>query len=196
MIPHIVEKLESAVLHYEPWPHIIIDDFLPTKDFDTLAHITVDTKDGYKPNDVCEEHQRIIDTRQSKQYSQWWQDWYSIFENNKVIDVVQKRFNNSGIFNNMRCDIHQCESGFILGEHNDQKFKTSSLISLQIYCTGNNDGVVLHRNKFSIGQESDKYIENKPNRAWLFCSGDRTYHSVPKTQAHRTSVLMKYIIHD
>lgn len=182
MTPHIVDQLASAELYNEPFAHMIIDNFLPADVFQKIVEISTTTNTGYKPVDMCCDHQNIIDTRDSKQYTDFWQQWYTWFEAPQVTQLLAERFASTGALQNMRCDIHQCNPGFALHKHNDKKADNREMISLQIYAVGSGNGVVLH----------NKYVENKPNRAWLFKSTADSWHHVPRIKDYRTSVLMKY----
>ncbi len=194
MKSQVVLKLQQAKMYTEPFNHMVIEDFLPQDAFTKLADIVDKTNSGFKPDHATMEHQRIIDTRETVENNNYWEDWYSVFESNAVTDVILERFGVTDI-DQMRCDIHKCESVFYIGCQDDVKDNATELISLQIYITENDDdnGVSLWDGKH---KNIIKHIENKPNTAWLFKAHPDSWHSVQKCTRDRQSLLMKYLKND
>lgn len=186
MKSQIVEKLQKAQVFTEPFKHVIIKNLLPEDVFKELEFVVKNTNSGVKEN-VAMDHQTIIDTRDTTEYPDFWYNWYNVFEDNQVWEILKQKFDMSRDFTYLRCDIHKCEPGFQLGRHNDIKKGIDDIVSLQIYITENDkdNGVVL---------DNIKHIENKPNTAWSFACGEDTWHSVPKVTKTRHSLLMKYCI--
>ena len=191
MIDYIIDKINCSILYNDPWDHLIIDDFLPQDKYLELVDIVRDTNTGIKPPGAAMEHQIIINTREATDNREFWDDWYAIFESQGVTDALRHKFSIGRPFDLMHCDIHKCEPGFDLGEHNDVKNHMAEIVSLQIYLpmdtVAAEDGVVLHG-------EQEKRIDYVPNRAWAFACGDNTFHSVPQCNRTRHSVLMKNVV--
>lgn len=197
MKSYVVSKLQQAKMYTDPFNHMVIENFLPEDDFTKLASIVDNTNSGFKPDYMAMKHQVIIDTRDTVENNNYWEDWYSVFESNAVTDVILERFGVADI-DQMRCDIHKCQSGFYLGTHNDVKSNAVEMISLQIYITENDEGngVNLWDRHHDDGGTIKKHIPNKPNTAWLFRSNANTWHSVEKCTRDRQSLLMKYLKDD
>lgn len=196
LIEHLADKIQRAPMQTDPWEHIIIDNFLPSGVFLEILDVVNETNTGIKEG-AAKKFQTIIDTRESTEHKEFWNDWYNVFESDIITDVLRNRFKITEKFNFMRCDIHKCEDGFTLGEHNDIKKNNKHILSLQIYLPqddlASGDGVVLHDITDSSGS-NDKPIEMLPNRAWIFNCGPNTFHSVPKCTRTRHSVLMKNVV--
>jgi len=192
MLSQVVDKLNRAQVFTVPFDHIIIKNFLPDYMFQKLERVVNETHSGVKEG-ANVDNQIIIDTRNSVEYPSFWEDWYSVFENNEVKNILLKKFNVDNSFDFMRCDIHKCSSGFVLGCHNDVKSSSNEIVSLQIYITENDDenGVSLWNGRY---EKIIKHIENKPNTAWLFKAHSDSWHSVQKCTRDRQSVLMKYMV--
>tara|TARA_B100001287_G_scaffold175891_1_gene148283 strand:+ start:1483 stop:2049 length:567 start_codon:yes stop_codon:yes gene_type:complete len=184
---HLVEKLQKAQVFTEPFNHLVIKDLLPDSDFKDLKFTVENTHSGKKPSNLAMEHQTIIDVRNTEEYQDFWHNWLQVFESTEVKEILKQKFNIKENFNHMRCDIHKCEPGFVLGRHNDVKDDIKDIVSLQIYITDNdkNNGVVL---------DDIKHIANDPNTAWSFACGEDTWHSVDNVTRTRHSVLMKYLV--
>tara|TARA_B100001248_G_scaffold262726_1_gene261661 strand:- start:4866 stop:5462 length:597 start_codon:yes stop_codon:yes gene_type:complete len=196
MIESLAEKIQWAPMQTEPWEHLIIDNFLPNHVFEEIVEVVEQTNTGIKEG-AAKEFQTIIDTRESTEHKEFWNDWYRVFESDIITDVLRNRFKIQEKFNFMRCDIHKCEKGFRLGEHNDIKKNNKHIVSLQIYLPlddlAHEDGVLLHDITDSSGL-NDKPIDMLPNRAWIFNCGPNTFHSVPQCTRTRHSVLMKNVV--
>lgn len=191
MLHHIINKLNASELHKDPWPHLVIDNILPDAEYIKLINVVKNTNSGIKPAGSAMENQTIIDTREATDNREFWDNWYSVFEHPEITAILRSKFGITQQFDLMRCDIHKCEPGFNLGEHNDVKGAMLEIVSLQIYLPldtdAAQDGVVLHGT-------ADKKIEYIPNRAWVFACGDDTFHSVPQCNRTRHSVLMKNVV--
>ncbi len=186
-LPTLRDKIHNSSLIQSPWSHLVIDNFLPQALYDELVDVVATT---YTGEYAGLEHQIIINTKDSTEHTDFWQHWYRVFEDSSMTQCLADKFDLDKQFNTIRCDIHKCEPGFVLGPHNDNK-GVSAIVSLQIYLAQDNDcaedGVVLYNN------DENKRIEYIPNRAWLFSASDDTVHAVPQCTRTRHSVLMKYI---
>ena len=181
----VSEVLNNTQVITNPFPHMIIDDFLSEDAFKELANVVSNTHSGVKES-ASVDNQIIIDTRDTIEFPEFWNNWFDVFDSSEVKNILKQKYNIKEDFDNMRCDIHKCEPGFKLGRHNDVKKGHNRLLSLQIYISENDsdNGVVLN---------DTKHIENKPNRAWTFLCSPDSWHSVPNVTKTRHSVLMKYI---
>ena len=180
-------NIQNSSVIQSPWPHQVIDNFLPQTLYDELVEVVGNTHSGvYAGLD----NQTIINTKETIEYPDFWHNWYNVFEDPSMTQCLADKFDLDKQFDTIRCDIHKCEPGFVLGPHNDNK-GVSAIVSLQIYLAQDNDcaedGVVLYNN------DENKRIEYIPNRAWLFSASDDTVHAVPQCTRTRHSVLMKYI---
>ena len=186
-LPTLRDKIHNSSLIQSPWSHLVIDNFLPQALYDELVDVVATTHTGEYAG---LEHQIIINTKDSTEHTDFWQHWYRVFEDSSMTQCLADKFDLDKQFNTIRCDIHKCEPGFVLGPHNDNK-GVFAIVSLQIYLAQDNDcaedGVVLYNN------DENKRIEYIPNRAWLFSASDDTVHAVPQCTRTRHSVLMKYI---
>ena len=183
----VCEVLSRAQVFTEPFNHLVIKNLLSDSDFQDLKLTFENTHSGKKSSNVAMNHQIIIDTKNTTDHQDFWQNWNQVFESNEVKEILKQKFNIEDNFNHMRCDIHKCEPGFVLGRHNDVKKDVKEIVSLQIYITENdkNNGVIL---------DDIKHIANDPNTAWSFACGEDTWHSVDNVTRTRHSVLMKYLV--
>ena len=187
----VIEKIQNMPTYDDPWYHGYVDDFLTQDYYDTMCNkidaITTGIKEG---EGHAVNNQTIIDiTKITGEDELFWKDFVSHFSTPEFLQAMQDISKISGVFNEIRFDIHRCEKGFKLNQHNDVKGWLSDMASLQIYCARDmnmsNEGTTL------LG-ETEKLVEYVPNRAWMFACAENTFHKVEPISAYRTSILMKF----
>ena len=187
---NIVDKIINMPTFTDPWYHGYTDNFLPDDYYADLCSNIDNIKTGIKtePGHAVS-NQTIIDITKVTENIDFWVDFVAMFSTPEFLDAMQEISKIPGKFNELRYDIHRCEQGFGLHEHNDVKPWNQDMASLQIYCARDmsmsNEGTTL------VG-EQDKLIEYVPNRAWMFACGENTFHKVEPISGYRTSVLMKF----
>ena len=185
----IVEKINNINTFDDPWYHGFTDNFLDKNYYKELCtkidNVTTGIKQG---SGHAVNQQTIIDITQIEN-DDFWQEFIAMFSTKECLQAIADVCKISGKFTELRYDIHRCEAGFKLNQHNDVKGWLTEMASLQIYCARDmsmsNEGTTL------IG-EQDKVIEYVPNRAWVFACGENTFHKVEPISAYRTSILMKF----
>lgn len=193
LINHVTSILQQAKIHTHPFPHIVIEDFLPQDIFNQLADVVDNTTSGAKDDRFCLAHQLQYDTRKATDNPEFWKEWYSVFESDQVIESFKHVFDIEDI-EYTHFHIHKCQPGYRLYTHTDKKPFIKDMISFQIYLTENDsdNGVSLWDDNESSGGQIQKHIENKPNTAWIFKCADDTWHSVEKCTTDRQSLLIRY----
>ena len=185
----IVEKINNINTFNDPWYHGFTDNFLDENYYKELCtkidNVTTGIKQG---SGHAVNQQTIIDITQIEN-DDFWQEFIAMFSTKECLQAIADVCKIRGKFTELRYDIHRCQAGFKLNQHNDVKGWLTEMASLQIYCARDmsmsNEGTTL------IG-EQDKVIEYVPNRAWVFACGENTFHKVEPISAYRTSILMKF----
>ena len=185
----IIEKINNINTFDDPWYHGFVDNFFEENYYKELCtkidNVTTGIKQG---SGHAVNQQTIIDITQIEN-DNFWQDFVAMFSTKECLQAIADVCKIRGKFTELRYDIHRCEAGFKLNQHNDVKGWLTEMASLQIYCARDmnmsNEGTTL------IG-EKDKVIEYVPNRAWVFACGENTFHKVEPISAYRTSILMKF----
>jgi hypothetical protein len=188
---NLADKVATMNTFDTPWYHGYVDDFLEKSYYTDMCTKIDNVTSGIKEGEGhAVNNQTIIDITQIQGDDRpFWQEFIQQFSTSEFLQAMQDVSKISGKFDEIRYDIHRCEAGFKLNQHNDVKGWLTDMASLQIYCARDmsmaNEGTTL------LG-EQEKLIEYIPNRAWLFSCGENTFHKVEPISAYRTSILMKF----
>lgn len=190
---NIVDKITNMPTFEDPWYHGYVDNFLPNDYYTTLCNKIDTVSTGIKEGTGhAVNNQTIIDITQITEDRDFWLDFVATFSTKEFLQAMQHISKIEEDFTEVRWDIHRCEKGFALNEHNDVKSWNKHMASLQIYCA--RDMSMINEGTTLLG-EKDKLVEYVPNRAWMFACGENTYHKVEPISAYRTSILMKFGVH-
>lgn len=198
---YVADRINGWDFRYDPWEHCVDEQFFPDEYYNELREAVELTNTGSKGSPPSRKNQDIIDVKESTDCPKFWNNWFEVFESQKVQTALIQKFGIEGFsgFNNIRTDIHKCESGFYLEHHNDTKYDIHNayIVGFQFYIPVDNQDREDEGCFLTLGEgKPEVLIPYKQNLAWSFNSTPDSYHHVPKCTDTRHSVIMKYCIID
>jgi len=213
MIDHILKKINDTQLLSSPYDHIIIDDFIPNKDYKLLAEELNDINLKKSDNSESVEYwteqgegvgERVCSfVKEEDSFPNWLainnfsSKW--VKEQKKIFQALCKKFNVEDNYKNKYLDFSVCkdETNYKILPHTDQTTKVFTLLfycpvdkknkelGLSIYEEDSGRGGVHTRDGVQKNLKEIKKAEFLPNRLVCFKVTDKSWHAVD----HKNSTL-------
>jgi len=204
----LIEKYRDAPIITDPWPHIIIDNYVPDEIYTFILKIFEEDKSP--PDNYDDPHYPYGEVKAPEKILSHY-NWTTLtryFKNKTMKETVLSKWNikhDEEI--NVRIGVHRDHKHFFQDPHNDLKAYAKELVTMQLYCPPDESLKELGTTLWEAGPMPHDVNDNEtvaktldflPNRCMSFKCTENSWHGVfpikRETNYNRNSLRLLYYV--